>query len=696
MLKRISICTPFFLSLLLCGFIRLNASKLEKAYQALELRDYFKAKNLFNELYSKDPSAEAAYGLAIIYFRNDNPFYQIDSALKYAYIAFNLYPSAKPEQKIAGFTISKATLFNKVDSVSLKQFNKTKELNTVKAFDDFLENNYLCGSSVKLKALQLRDELELSLLKKVNHSDSTKFFLLTHPFTKLKKEVNSMLDKQLFEENTKQKRAKDYIGFIKNYPNSEMLNTAYDKLFSIYKQQADVTGLAFFAKTYPKAQQNTDAWKQLFSLTVKSYSYSELKKFIDTYPEFPLKNSILKELELNKLIIYPYTINDFTGFIDETGKIIIKPEYDAVSNFYEGLSVVNKNDTVFFINKNNENTFEKTFSDAHVFNDGIAPVKQGNKWHFMNRQGQEFQKYYDEVNEISDDVYVVRIAGKYGALSRYGQTLIEPIYDKLGDFKNEYAYYSENGMYGYISKSGAKSKAEFEWISDFDNEQIALFKQNGKFGLINSAGKKLLEPQYDLILKSTHHIYVVVLNNLYGFFNLKNNCFQSTLTYEFQKDKPVDYYTNGRSFKLLKKNEQALMDENGSLMINYGTCEETGFFTDGLIRLKRKGKYGYVDKKLAQVIPFKWDEATDFSNGNAIVKTKDTYAVIDTQGLEIFTSPSPIEKLSKNYFITVSSPQALITSSGAVLHEDVTSIQRINNQLLVITLSNGEIKLLKD
>lgn len=679
-----------------CGIMHLKASKLEKAYQALELRDYFKAKNLFNELYSKEVSPEAAYGLATIYFRNDNPFYQIDSALKYAYIAFNLYPNSKPEQKIAGFTISKATLLNKADSVTLKQFTKTKEINTIKAFDDFLENNYLCQTTIKLKALQLRDELEFTHLKKVNRSDSTKFFLLTHPFTNLQKEVKSLMDKQLFEENTKLKRAKDYIDFIKNYPNSEMLNTAYEKLFSIYKQQADAAGLAFFAKSYPKASQNTDAWKQLFSLTVKSYSYSELKKFIDTYPDFPLKNSILKELELNKLVVYPYAKEDFTGFIDEAGKIIIKPMYDAATDFYEGLAVVNKNDTVFFINKNNENTLEKTFTDAHVFKDGIAPVKQGNKWHFINRQGQEFQKYYDEVNEISDDVYVVKIAGKYGALSRYGQTLIEPVYDKLGDFKNDYAYYSENGLYGYISKNGTKSKAEFEWISDFDTEQIALFKQNGKFGLLNSAGKKVLEPQFDLILKTSHHLYTVVLNNLYGFFNLKQNCFQTSVTYEFQKDKPVEYYTNGRTFKLLKKNEQALIDENGSLLVNYGACEETGFFTDGLIRLKRKGKYGFVDKKLVQVIPFKWDEATDFSNGNAIVKSKENYSIIDTQGLEIFSSPAPIEKLSKNYFVTTTSPQSLITSSGAVLHEDVAAIQRINNQLLVITLSNGEIKLLKD
>jgi hypothetical protein len=50
-----------------------NAAKINDAYKALEIFDYFKARKLFYESYNKKTS-HASYGLAIIYFRTDNPF----------------------------------------------------------------------------------------------------------------------------------------------------------------------------------------------------------------------------------------------------------------------------------------------------------------------------------------------------------------------------------------------------------------------------------------------------------------------------------------------------------------------------------------------------------------------------------------------------------------------------------------------
>jgi TPR repeat protein len=48
--------------------------------------DYFQAKKLFQKSLKKDTSP-AAYGLAQIYFRKDNPFHSLDSAYKYIGIA---------------------------------------------------------------------------------------------------------------------------------------------------------------------------------------------------------------------------------------------------------------------------------------------------------------------------------------------------------------------------------------------------------------------------------------------------------------------------------------------------------------------------------------------------------------------------------------------------------------------------------
>lgn len=672
-----------------------RASKLEKAYEALRIYDYFRAKNLFTQLQVKESNAFACYGLALIFSRADNPFSNTDSALKYANMSYNLYIRSGTKQQLSGFTIDNFSILGLTDSIAHKQFNRARKINSIAAYDYFLENNYLCNKSVLKVARYLRDELEFGRVLQANRSDSTVFYMTTHPLGNFYEEARLLLDRQLYEETTKRKTAAEYIYFLKKYPANVMVNAAHEKLYSIYKQQSDVKGLAAFVNNYPGALQTTEAWKLLFSLTVKAFSFVELKKFVAEYPRFPLKNSILKELELNKLVLYPYQQGDYTGFIDERGKFVIAPVYDAATDFYEGLSVVTKGDSVFFVNKENINPFEKVFTDAHVFTDGMAPVKINNKWQFINRQGLVASRQYDEINEQSEELYVVKLNDRYGALDRFGQPVIEPHFDKLGDFKNDYAYYIENGTYGFVSKTGVQHKAEFEWISDFGEDRTAIIKQKGKYGIVDANGNKILEPQFDQVIRTNWPVFIVVNDYSYGFFSLRG-CFISQVAFDFMKEKAPDFYTNGAWFKLLKKGQQSLVDENGSTILNFGAYNEVNFANNGLVMVKKKKKYGYLDKKLTVSIPLKFDEANDFSDSLAVVKDKDRYLLINTLGGEVYKSNLPFEKISWNYYLINSEPKVLLDRRGDVVYSNVTHHQRLNKHLLVIAFDSGEIKLLND
>src|SRR5690606_7525237 len=152
-------------------------------------------------------------------------------------------------------------------------------------------------------------------------------------------------------ENTQPRNASSYLGFLRSYPGNRMTNQAYEKLYDIYRDNKDVKGLALFINEFPDAPQNLEAWKLLVSLSVKSYSYAELKKFLDKYPRFPLRNTILNELELNKLVLYPFGKGDYVGYINEAGEMLIPPVYYDAGNFHEGLAIVQHYDSVSFINK---------------------------------------------------------------------------------------------------------------------------------------------------------------------------------------------------------------------------------------------------------------------------------------------------------------------------------------------------------
>lgn len=681
--------------LLCCG--KLQASKTADAFKALSIFDYFKARQLFYKDLEKN-SSYAAYGLATIYSRTDNPFHQYDSAAKYVHLSFNAFRLIHQPKAFSGFTVDSSSILRLADSIAFRSFEKLKKNSSIESLEKFLEQNYLATAVLANQAVYLRDELEFNQVLSANSSTVTLAFITTHPQSSFFWEALLLLDREHFDEQTKGHTANEYISFIGKYPNSALLNNAYESLYAIYRQSSDVSGLTFFVNHYPKAPPVTEAWKLLFALTVKSFSNDELAKFLAEHPSFPFKNSILRELELNKIVLYPYRNEDLSGYIDSSGKVTIAPVYDAITNFHEGLAVVNRNDSVFYINKENQNPFNAYYEEAYPFEKGIAVVKSGNKWRFINRQGQALQ-FYDEINESSNNAYVVKLNGKSGAVDEYGETIIEPRFNVLGDFKNNYAYYidqAENGKYGFVSKSGFAYKAEFDWISDFDDNSIAVFMQSNLYGLVNTQGTKILPATYDQIVKAPGNLFIVVKNNQYGFFN-SEGCYLSPVAFDFMKEKPAAFYTNGNILKLVKKGAQGLMDFNGRMSIDFGTFDEINFAVNGLVKVKRNGKYGFLDRKLSTVIPYKYNEASDFSDSIAVVRLKDKTILINTSGKEIFTSGGSIQKLSPRYYLVMENGQRdIINNTGEKLFINIKATQKYGTDPLIVTLNNNEIKLLRD
>jgi len=643
----------------------------------------------------KSNNPYSSFGLAFIYSHNNNPFYNLDSASKYINISYNSYRVKRLKQIFSGFTIDSISILRSCDSIAWSAFQIIRKSNSAEALDKFLLGNCLAYADLIKQAIYLRDEIEFDKTLRINKSDSTKQFIITHPQSGFLSEALLFIDRQLFDEQTKFQTEKEYLSFIKKYPDNVMLNSAYEQLYNRYQKESNISGLKYFVNNFYKAPQVTEAWKLLFSLSVKSFSSSELEKFLKEHPAFPFKNSILKELELNKFTLYPYQKEDSFGFVDSTGKIVISAGYDAVTDFSEGLSVVSKNDSVFYINKENSNVFNRYFSDAYSFKNGIAAIKKNNKWEFINRQGQSIGSDYDEVSELSNNAYVIKLNNKYGALDYFGQTIIEPRLDKLGDFKSEFAYYVEEGKYGFVSKTGYFYKAEFEWISDFNEKNIAILKQNNSYGLVNSQGVKILSPQYDMILKGENNIFILVKNSNYGFYN-GNGCYLSQVIYDFIKEKPAEFYTNGNVLKLIKKNETAFADLNGRVSPDFGLYDDIGFAANGLIRVKRKNKFGFADKKLSVLIPLKYQQASDFSDSLAIVKLKDKNILINISGKEIYSDEETIEKLSRHYYLAGEDEKNLINNRGEKIFINLKNIQKVNNRLLIVTLNNNEVRFIRD
>lgn len=77
------------------------------------------------------------------------------------------------------------------------------------------------------------------------------------------------------------------------------------------------------------------------------------------------------------------------GFIDKTGKFVVKPQYDYCNFFSQGVAAVAKDDKWGYIDRNGKEIIKLQFDQAEDFFDakGFAAVSKDGKWGLIDIKG---------------------------------------------------------------------------------------------------------------------------------------------------------------------------------------------------------------------------------------------------------------------------------------------------------------------
>ena len=175
-----------------------------------------------------------------------------------------------------------------------------------------------------------------------------------------------------------------------------------------------------------------------------------------------------------------FAYNMFT-FIDKSGKFAILHKnknpmlFLEAGKFSEGLAWVKvniggkltssgsnsifennkKNSKIGFINKSGKFIIKPQFKSAKDFKEGMAPVKLRRSWGFVNSKGQIVVKFkYAEVYDFSGGLARVHSKGRYGFIDKSGKEVIPIIYEGAGNFSEGLAAVEKNGLWGFIDKTG--------------------------------------------------------------------------------------------------------------------------------------------------------------------------------------------------------------------------------------------------
>ena len=269
---------------------------------------------------------------------------------------------------------------------------------------------------------------------------------------------------------------------------------------------------------------------------------------------------------------YTVKLNEKAGLFNSEGKEIIPISYHWVytGKIDDNIPIVAElnDNNAGYINTKNEWVIPPTYQYAFAFQQGVARVKKGRNYMYINLKGepviQDFDNYVIQnyVIEPSDNTYIVGVRkeckymvydlngnlldtydgfinnwsgnaifgvkkrGKWGYIDGYGKVIVPFEYEEVNNFSEGLASVRKDGKWGYINP-----KNEIVIPIEFTNKEVGFFKNGGAeyytdrgAGLINLKGEIIAEPKYNSIEYVNGNIAIVSFNGynyLYDFVKEK-------------------------------------------------------------------------------------------------------------------------------------------------------------------------------
>jgi hypothetical protein len=365
------------------------------------------------------------------------------------------------------------------------------------------------------------------------------------------------------------------------------------------------------------------------------------------------------------------------GYIDITGRQIIRPRFQVAGDFSEGFAPVKRslksNEYFSYINKQGREVIKNNFVEAFPFSNGVAVVRLDGKFHFLQTNG-KLTRIEDDFDEIEDFSEGFAVASKltangmrFGVVNESGATIVKPEYDFIDKALEQTAVFLKDNKVGMLDLKTGKEviPAKYDGLFRFDQLHY-LFEENGLQGLMTLSGEVIVPAKYHSINFFSDGMAAVRLFDKWGFVNAngdeeiapqysevirpfnKGDALVRTLNkfllisardtlllpqYEFVSDvfgKTISYIKDGKIGFLDLYGEELTAPIFDEVIINEGDVFfgkrtlENG--TERWSLINSSGKIIVVDKYL---------EISRYSEGLAAVKTEKGWGFIDLNGAEI-------------------------------------------------------------
>lgn len=657
----------FLLFILGSSFSSLRANKIDRGFLALNVFNYFEAKNMFEKGLKKDPSP-AAYGLAVIYYRQDNPFHQIDSAYKYIQIAESNFTAIKIKTQKKYELKYQFTYFSILElrrQISTAFFRKAVNQNSVAGYELFLDQH--SWALEKNQAVRLRDSLAYLTAFEAQKSDSIQAFLNRYPNTHLKETAQKQFYLLQYREEVPADNEQVLSSFIRQNYSNVYVGEAEDRLYEMITAENSVEAYIYFIRTYPRNKNITKAWRNLYQRYMFDYSDNRAKLFLETYPDFPFKQEVEEDIRLSSQIFLPFRKGNLFGMMDKKGDVVIDALYDVLSYYSEGLAMASKNGKIGYIDKRNKVVIPFQFDSGTDFENGRAQVEQNGKVGIIDRLGKlVFEIKYQDIGQFSEGLVYAAEQDLYGFYDRFGKEIIAPVYEEAFSFSKGIAKVVKNGNQAFISQQGDFVIPPLYESIRFFNDSLLIFEQESAFGIMSLKGEIILQPEYQQIGEVIQNRALCVKAGKVGYLDSVGKLI-IPCQFETMPNLMVSGKFVGDVAKVKSKGKFGLIDKKGKWILE-PSLQELGQVATWMAFQKGK-MWGFISQKNKIVIQPVYDFAESFELGLAVVTSLGKKGVIDNQSnFVIVPQYEDIKRIdSKNFQVFNGTKYGIFSTKGQQL-----------------------------
>ena len=230
----------------------------------------------------------------------------------------------------------------------------------------------------------------------------------------------------------------------------------------------------------------------------------------------------MSDLEPNYSNLFPIVTPQGNGYINNTGQIVIKPQFTWVGNFSEGLAAVMMDNRIAYIDRKGkivippQFAYDEEIDRLEYFSEGLAVVSFGEQESdffrkgYINKQGKiaiapQFYQAYPFREGIARVQLFIKNRLRSGFIDRMGKIVFTHTYaSEARDFSEGLAAVKIDQKWGYINRQGnIIIKPEFMGAQDFSEGLAAVIDVSGKWGYIDKTGNFVIKPNFNHVLEFT-------------------------------------------------------------------------------------------------------------------------------------------------------------------------------------------------